>query len=132
MSDEGGGGVVGGVSRTVGANVNVQGAQNGFGMGSFFGGGALGGALGGLTPLGNEWGGTVGSVWENITAPFKNHAGPDAPNVPPPPTLGQANMTSLAGQMDQERRMRYSNPNLTGGQGLLDQPTTASHALLGS
>lgn len=54
------------------------------------------------------------------------------PAPPKAPTIGNANYVSLAGQMDQERQMRYANPNLTGGQGLLDQPTTASHALLGS
>lgn len=61
---------------------------------------------------------------------FTDKNKPDAP--PAPPTLGQTNIFALQGQLSHEQRQASASTILTGGQGLLDEPTTASRVLLGS
>ncbi len=60
--------------------------------------------------------------WAHGTIPNQN-----------PPTLGDANMSALQGQLNREKQMRSASTILTGGAGLLDseQPRTASRVLLG-
>lgn len=71
------------------------------------------------------------SVWDqakDLFNPPKNT--PNAP--PPPPKPGDANIFALQGQLSHEQRQASASTILTGGAGLLDEPTTASRVLLGS
>lgn len=89
-------------------------------------GAIYGGAGAGL--FGFLAGGAAGGQVDQATKP-KDYVPQTAPA---PPTLGQTNMIALQGQLSQEQRMAASNTILTGGGGLLSEPTTASRVLLGS
>lgn len=78
--------------------------------------------------LSNEAGQSAWDQTKNMFDPPKNH--PTAP--PPPPKPGDANIFALQGQLSHEQRMASASTVLTGGGGLLDQPSTASRVLLGS
>lgn len=77
----------------------------------------------------------TGGIFPGAKGLFNFSFGPDKsnPKAPPaPPTLGQANIVGLQGQLSHEQRMASASTVLTGGGGLLDQPSTASRVLLGS
>ena len=77
----------------------------------------------------------------NLVVPF---FGSDLINTPQPPQLqspnansntptqAQTNTTALQTQLSDEHNQASTSTLLTGGQGLLDQPTTTSKVLLGS
>lgn len=54
------------------------------------------------------------------------------PAADPAPTLADATTTAMQGTLKQEQMNFWQRSNLTGGQGLLDTPKTASQTLLGS
>jgi hypothetical protein len=56
---------------------------------------------------------------------------PSSANTPTP-TLASTNTTALQSQLSNEQNAASTSTILTGGQGLLDQPTTTSKVLLGS
>lgn len=72
----------------------------------------------------NSWGKAFGLVKPSQTQD------PAAP--PAPPTLGQTNLIGQGQILSHEQRMSAASTTLTGGAGLLDEPTTASQVLLGS
>ncbi len=104
---------------------DVSGATN-HSLGAFgqLGQGNLGGAGSQVGQFANDLGHMFGLV--------KNHNMPDPAAPPPPPTLGQATLFGLGQQLSHEQRMAAASTTLTGGAGLLDEPTTASQVLLGS
>lgn len=83
-------------------------------------------------------GGPVAGLVTASTNTVKNILSPQAPNLESPdaksstPTLAQTNTTALQKQLASESAARSSSTFLTGGQGLLDQPTTTSRVLLGA
>ncbi len=48
------------------------------------------------------------------------------------PTAADANTTALQNQLSRERNEASTSSILTGGQGLLDEPSTTSRVLMGS
>lgn len=91
--------------------------------GAYFGGvvGAGGSILGGLG------GDQAHQAWNTLTQ------APPKPLAPPaPPSLGEAAAFGLKQDLSHEQKLAASNTILTGGAGLLDEPTTASRVLLGS
>lgn len=99
------------------------------------------------TTFGNKGlGRTVGTAWDDaIVDPLRGTAdfidkyifGYEKKEAPPeqkpltPPKRADVSTSAIATQVQDLARRRGQNTNLTGGTGLLDQPTTASTVLLG-
>ncbi len=65
--------------------------------------------------------------------PLGVHGGPADPTIPDAgPSEANIRQDQLQSQLKDEQKQRASSTLFTGGSGLLDQPTTASHVLLGS
>lgn len=96
---------------------------------------AVGGAIGNNT-LGNALthaGGELSNNIWNTWGPTADPAGqtPATPTTPPP-TLQDANTVAITQELSDEKSAARASTILTGGQGLLDSPKTASQILLGS
>lgn len=76
--------------------------------------------------------GLSGGLWTGASDIFKGPGRNDPAAPPAPPTLGQANLISMGNILSHEQRQAAASTTLTGGAGLLDEPTTASQVLLGS
>ena len=76
----------------------------------------------------------VGNLFHNVGQLFKS---PDQPNLQAPsalsqtPTQAQASSVATKQTLDQEKQAASTSTVLTGGAGVLDQPTTTSRTLLG-
>lgn len=85
--------------------------------------------------------GSGGSTLQNLVVPF---FGSDLMNIPSAPdlknpnaksstpTMAQTNTTALQTQLSKEQNASRTSTTLTGGTGLLDQPSTTSSVLLGN
>ncbi len=88
--------------------------------------------------------GPNGNTVSNLIVPFvgsglvNDFTPPSSPNLQGPntlsstPTQAQTNTTALQTQLSKEQTASSTSSILTGGQGLLDQPSTTSRVLLGS
>lgn len=77
-------------------------------------------------------GGAVGQAWGFLTSWAHSPNRPETQSAPPAPTQGQANVQAMGAQVERERQIHMNSNQPTGGQGVLDTPTTASRVLLGS
>lgn len=76
---------------------------------------------------------SFGTSIDNIfQQPGSNQPGAPAAAKTPAPTLGDANQTIQEQGLKTEQQNYWQRTNLTGAQGLLDTPKTASQTLLGS
>ncbi len=118
------------------------GALLGFGLGSLAGGagGVIGSIVGAAANSGAlpKVGGTVGQVGELIKSGVNSLLNPPSASLQSPssisstPSLAQASTSSLQAQLANESVAAKTATLLTGGAGLLDEPTTTSRVLLGS
>lgn len=76
-------------------------------------------------------GSTTGQVWNYLMAPFKPPAQPTLQTPGAAPTQQSAAQAAIPDELASESKQSAASSYLTGGQGLLDQPTTASRSLLG-
>lgn len=98
-------------------------------------------------PLGAAFGSNsvAGQIGQYGTLPGLIQAGvnslgnvPNQPNTQAPnalssvPTTADANTTALQNQLSKEKMESSTSTILTGGQGLLDQPSTTSSVLMGN
>jgi len=92
---------------------------------------AVGTYFGGL--VGGAYGAVAGSKSSDVLAKF---AKPDSPALEAPnskseiPTQDAASKTAAQKTLERERQIASTSTVLTGGAGLLEQPTTTSRTLL--
>lgn len=88
------------------------------------------------TAVGTVFGGIGGGLIANLFGDIVNP--PKAPTLAAPnalsatPTQADAAAPALKGTLDREKQAASTATVLTGGQGLLDTPSTTSRTLLGS
>lgn len=85
--------------------------------------------------LGSDFGKSVGSFWDNDIGKnglfsFLNKKPDLSQPTTSAPTLAQANTTAIQNQLGAEKNA--TSAILTGGAGLLDEPTTTSALLTGT